>query len=211
MRFLNRAMAEEPRCLSRFDWRVDSWGPDCPSRAERQEILGQLGKMQNSHCAYCECDIENERRPHIEHFEQRSQARHRTFLWDNLFWSCTHENRCGKHKDKVVNTYRVGDLLKPDVDDPRRYLLFLSDGTVKPRRDDSSADRQRAEITIRVFGLDDPGLNNMRRANIDAPYQLLQQAIAELGQEDAIEYIKSCRPEYETYPFSSAILDVLGL
>ena len=147
MRHLDRTAVTAPACLSRFSSGTHHW--DDLSWDDREQIRAQLGILQRRCCAYCECDIEKEsKEPHVEHFIQRRRAAHLIFDWHNLFWSCSHDDRCGKNKDKPATAYADQDLLKPDVDDPRRFLVFLSDGCVRPRVGLSAAERRRAETTI---------------------------------------------------------------
>lgn len=211
MRHLVRTAVEEPACLSRFDPDKHAWND--VTRADKDEIRDRLGELQRHHCAYCECDVTKESNdPHIEHFEQRARARRKTFAWSNLFWSCTHPERCGKRKDTLAHTYLPSDLLKPDVDDPRQYLFFTSDGGVVPRAGLDEAGIQRAQETIRVFGLEDRALVAMRRAYLAGPmYEL--RGLQEAGFEPEVtgEFLRELAEVYGRQPFSAAALDVLGI
>ena len=211
MRHLDRSAVSVPACLGRFNPAEDTWG--AVTEADKQEIRAQLGMLQNNHCAYCEVDISKENsKPHIEHFEQRSRKPHKTFLWDNLFWSCTHNETCGKHNDKVVKTYKQpGVLLKPDVDDPRKYLVFGKKGEVEPRAGLDAAQVNRARETIRVFALDDGRLVQMRKAYSSGPTGSLEELYASgFSPEEALPFVQDLVELYAKQPFSSAALDALG-
>lgn len=179
MHQLNRGAA--PSCLASYQHGRDNWSH--LRGTDRTEIWRALEAMQGNRCAYCEADITKAPR-HIEHFVQKGRQPHVTFLWDNLFGSCNREDTCGKHKDHKAGPYNDADLLKPDVDDPDEYLVFVHDGTIKPRQNLNNAQRQRAEETLRVFNLDaDHGaLRQMRRA-ATAGYLQIAEAIWSLVEE----------------------------
>ena len=211
MRWLDRDKSTVPACLRRFQAGRDDWSS--LTDKDRDEIRDCLGAMQRRHCAYCERDLENEsRHPHIEHFEQRSRVPQKTFAWSNLFWSCTQKEHCGKRKDQLVKSYRPSDLLKPDVDDPRNFLGFSSNGSVAPRPGLNPTDTNRAHETIRVFGLDLPSLRTTRKAYLSAPLNAAQEvAVAGFPDADAMSYLRSLAADYESSAFSAAIFDVLGV
>ncbi len=140
-----------PACLSSYKHGRDNWG--AVTREHKAEIWRELESMQGQRCAYCEAAISAVSR-HIEHFMQKGRDPRVTFQWDNLFGSCCREKSCGNHKDPLAGTYNPADLLKPDVDDPDHYFIFVADGTIQLRADLSSADRQRASETLRIFNLD---------------------------------------------------------
>lgn len=110
--------------------------------------------MQNNFCAYCERKLSDDKK-HIEHFQTQCDSPHLTFVWENLFGSCGEGNwdSCGIFKDTKGRPYNYTELIKPDQDNPREYLLFLTNGQVVPHPDSSSNSREKAVTTIRVFNL----------------------------------------------------------
>ncbi len=211
VRHLDRVTVPAPTCLGRFRAPADRW--EALSRDDREEIRAQLGALQRDHCAYCECDLTNESRdPHIEHFEQRSRAPQKTFDWQNLFWSCSHAERCGKHKDRHAGSYDPPDLLKPDVDDPRRYLRFTRDGEVFARPGLDEAGRRRADVTIQAFALDHRDLIAARKAYLAGPYRLVKDVLdAGFPDHESQHFLDEEARAYEGSAFSAAILDILGV
>lgn len=138
---------------------------------ERDDIRTALFSMQGYFCAYCERTVTSEH-GHIEHYRKRSMFPKFTFEWDNLFYSCLNHDSCGKHKDQEIpgSSINYTILLDPCIDNPEDFLFFNSNGDISPRENLSSADRARAEETIRVFGL-----QNIRkeRATTFKPFEFL--------------------------------------
>lgn len=148
MHKLQRGIA--PACLAKYQHGRDNWG--AVTSDEKAEIWTELGAMQGQRCGYCEADISHSSK-HIEHFRQKGRDATVTFLWSNLFGSCNREDSCGKHKD-ACSVYPPADLIKPDVDDPEHFFIFVSDGTIAVRAKLSDPDRHRAIETLRIFNLD---------------------------------------------------------
>ncbi|SHE75276.1 TIGR02646 family protein [Modicisalibacter ilicicola DSM 19980] len=196
---------EAPGCLSRFRHGRDNWRRDV-SFDDKRKIWEKLEAMQGHRCAYCEDKLPEDRR-HIEHFRQQSSHSQGTFQWDNLFGSCEKKDSCGRRKDRT--TYRNGDILKPDVDDPDDYLQFLADGRIVPRNDLTERQRHRAEETLRVFNLDHErgALRQMRRSAVQG-YLRSVEDLQELSESDESLYFEYLHEELEAIagqPFETAI------
>ena len=168
--------------------------------------------MQETRCAYCEADISSGDR-HIEHFRQRSRFPQGTFQWDNLFGSCNRTGTCGKHKDSC-GTYNQQDLIKPDVEDPDKFFLFVTDGTVRVRKGLNAEDKRRAEETLRVLNLDAENgpLRHMRK-RVVAGYLQTAEDISNLAQEySPEEWLPILQAEIAAtsqFPFATAIRHAL--
>lgn len=150
--------------------------------ASKDDIWIQLDNMQNGYCAYCECHL---KRKHIDHFKTREAYPQETFSWGNIFGSCGDSSqaggwgRCGIYKDADAGRYDITELIKPDVDEPNDYLLFLTSGKVIARPNLTKLALRKAEETIRVFNLNgNSALFNSRRSAILA----IQKEIDELYQ-----------------------------
>lgn len=139
-----------PACLAKYQHGRDNWS--AVTSDDKAEIWTELEAMQGQRCGYCEADISHSSK-HIEHFRQKGRDATVTFLWPNLFGSCNREDSCGKHKDGC-GVYPPADLIKPDVDDPEHFFIFVSDGTIAVRAQLSDLDRNRAIETLRIFNLD---------------------------------------------------------
>lgn len=206
MQRLDRPVA--PACLTNYRHGVDRWASNCPTHAERNEIWVQLDAMQHGRCAYCEKDLSRAR--HIEHFRQRRSYPQGTFAWDNLFGSCDRTDSCGKHKD-ACGPYEHAELIKPDVDDPERYLVFVATGAVQVRANLASRDRRKAEETIRVFNLNG-ALKQIRRAVL---LQYLETAedltlmAAEYGDAEVLPMLEEELRSVAQLPHATAIRHLL--
>jgi uncharacterized protein (TIGR02646 family) len=211
MHHLDRTQAAPPPVLQNYGLR-NTWGD--VTGTDRAALRAALGQLQGDRCAYCERPLgEESRDPHIEHFEQRSRAPALTFQWSNLFWSCSQPAHCGKHKDSpaIINSYARADLVKPDVDDPRRLLAFTSNGAVHPRPGLNAHDHQRATETIRVFALDARSLRTARVAYLVEPLLLAAEAteIADVNEAQAL--LAGFADDYRGKPYEAAIFDILGV
>jgi uncharacterized protein (TIGR02646 family) len=183
MHRLNRG--QTPLCLSKYQHGRNNWR-DLTDQ-DREEIWQALEAMQGSRCAYCEAGITQYRR-HIEHFVKKGRNPRVTFQWENLFGSCNREDSCGKYKDHSASPYSDADLLKPDVDDPDDFLIFVHDGTIQPRQNLDAVQQRRAEETLRVFNLDAEhgALRQMRKAATSGYLQTAETlwALAEEFDDD---------------------------
>ncbi|WP_342351824.1 retron Ec78 anti-phage system effector HNH endonuclease PtuB [Acetobacter indonesiensis] len=197
-----------PACLSMFQHGRHNWTD--VSCEQKKEIWVSLHNMQGKRCAYCECDIGIQKH-HIEHFIQKGRVPSETFNWANLFGSCCIQNTCGDLKDRV-GVYTHSNVLKPDIDDPDDFLLFVLDGTITPLKGLTGIKEVRAKTTLRILGLhhENGQLRNMRRRAV-AGYIQTAESFAELSAEDP-ENILGWREELEeelrvieALPFSTAI------
>jgi uncharacterized protein (TIGR02646 family) len=176
-------------CLDKFIPGVNKW-----TDAPKDLVWEELEKMQRGLCAYCECRLN---RKHIEHFKNRKLHIQETFNWNNLFGSCGDSsqkggwNRCGIFKDSGAVNYQVNNLIKPDIDSPDDYLLFLTNGKVSPQAGLEGQALLKATETIRVFNLnDDTKLFNSRRValeiiqeQVDALYELFDECDEKTWQD----------------------------
>lgn len=162
MHKLDRTTVPTPTCLGNYSHPTHTWndiGPDKP------QVRAGLEAMQRTRCAYCEGPLYDG--GHIEHFRRKRHHPGLTFSWSNMFLSCDASDHCGHYKDRAgALPYSPNHLVKPDVDDPDRYLFFHSSGEVRVREGLSQQDQNRANETIRVFHLDCGALVGARRRTI---------------------------------------------
>jgi len=203
MHKLNRSRVTAPTCLDAYDHQTKNWddlGSIC-----KQEVRQRLKVMQGRtipgaedhifgvRCAYCEAVIHVG--GHIEHFRRKNKVLgfpELTFSWENLFLSCDDKEHCGHFKDRPsAPAYNPDLLIKPDELDPERYLYFHSNGQVLPREGLLQEEKQRAEETIRVFGLDESTLGHARAKAVKAYRQLKAEEFDDLASWD-----ENLRQEY---------------
>jgi uncharacterized protein (TIGR02646 family) len=201
-----------PTCLNKYQHGRDQWSMQSPTYDERQEIWNQLNAMQGHRCAYCEADISNGQK-HIEHFRQKGRDATVTFLWSNLFGSCNRKDSCGKHKDGCGD-YNPSDLIKPDVDDPEHFFVFVPDGTIAIRQGLSKADKHRATETLRIFNLDAQHgpLRRMRQQAAVGYQQTVEEILALAADYPPEEWQPLLDSEVATtadLPFATAIKHAL--
>lgn len=217
MRKLTRGTTA-PACLALYDPSVN-WNP---SDDEKDEIWHELHAMQGNLCAYCEADIFGsnpalKKKPRrIEHFASRENCPEHTYSWENLFGSCTRIASCDKYKDRVgAEPYDWKDLIKPDVDDPDQFLLFVADGSIIPRPDLSPADQHRAKETLRVFNLDaEFGELRKERKNavagqLDSFHEIYKMWQEEPDLLNLDEELENLRNQAKNLPFCTAIRHAL--
>lgn len=172
MKKLDRNAAQEPTCLSTFTYPEKSWA-NVRSR-HKQRIWVELDKIQNKFCAYCESPAERgEDLGHIEHFLHKGavQYAHLSFSWPNLFGCCDSKLHCGHYKDQELpggtpRPYTPELVIKPDVDEPEDYLMFLPSGVIKEKPGLSEEQKERATETIKALNLKAAKLIRSRQSQI---------------------------------------------
>ncbi|EMQ2082231.1 retron Ec78 anti-phage system effector HNH endonuclease PtuB [Yersinia enterocolitica] len=217
MHKLNRS-PDTPAILDMFDHTIHTW--DDFSTENKKAVWVKLYEMQGNRCAYCEKTINPEDKDdrHIEHFRRKGveQYQHLTFEWTNLFGSCCVRDRCGIFKDK--QKYEEHNLIKMDDEDPEKFFTFLSTGKISINDNLSAADREKAQVTLRVFNLnpDRNGIKTERLRMIASHEYLVREMIKlinELTSERDMDLLNYVLDEYlekiSGQPFETAIKHIL--
>lgn len=176
MRKLTRP-AKAPRCLLRAQENgATNW--ERLRGGDRREIWEKLNEMQFMLCAYCESTFTKED-SHIEHLYPRSKYVGLTFEWKNLFGSCNNEFTCGIFKDSARNPHAVNHelLIKPDQDDPKRYLRYYNNGRIGARSGLTDHNYYRAKETVKAFNLNNTALVSLRHRHLEPLQQLEDEFI----------------------------------
>jgi len=197
-----------PLCLSQYQHGRDSWSDLTTNADQNTEVWQQLNEMQVERCAYCERNISKPIPRHIEHFRQKANHIYPqgTFEWENIFGSCNKDTSCGKFKDR----YHSGQseyIVKMDVDDPEKYFLFLSDGTITPKNNLSEVDLAKAKKTIEVFNLNG-SLREIRKNMLRGYMQtaeLILKTYEDLGSEEGELALKKELESIQGEEFETAI------
>lgn len=209
---------EQPPELDNCDHSTLKWGDFAKQDVVRDAIWNQLITMQHHRCAYCEANITEHACRHIEHFRSRKNHPPGTFDWNNLFGSCNCKDSCGTHKDRDgADPYDWEKLIKPDIDDPDDYFVFVRDGTIVPRRSlqQDPEKLRRATETLRVFNLhaERGPLRQLREEAISIYWsEYLAKAEFALkfpGTVDLGAVVQELLLETATLPFATAIRHAL--
>ncbi len=147
----------------------------CRIKLNANLLLHELGKMSDYKCAYCETHYEHEshkgRTPEKEHFYPKSKYPKLKDSWWNLFWSCPTCNSLeykGNKFEKTNSNKRIIPL-KPDDEGKLNgisysfdnwFILNYRTGELKPHPRKNN--KERAEWTIKLFGLNRSGLLSAR-------------------------------------------------
>lgn len=191
--------------------RWSAWKAD--DRKEVQSVLTQMAPSVQR-CMYCLDSAAVE----IEHFRPKGAFPAFAFRWDNLLWVCGGCNRTKLQQFPVRGQARwkaeemkaaisqqpnleqdlVGLLLDPASDDPESFLeIDIAGGTFLfvPRLGLNDDDKERAEETIRVLGLNSRSiLPQIRRegfADLEIMMDAAQEWIQTSGLESAIDQFES--------------------
>lgn len=177
----------------------------------KKTVRDDLLLIQNFRCAYCERKLhdandedEDKWDGHIEHFRRKDLYFHPelTFIWENLFYSCTTGATCGRYKDGYITKKEQYHLLiNPCEDNPEDFFVFDNSGRVLPCSGITDQDKARAEFTIKTFQLNEPKLR-LKRKEMQKKYDWLKK----YSLQDIDIYLNSVQSE----PFITAIFHYFG-
>lgn len=146
---------------SSFQWRSNK-------NKGYDDLLEKLSGMTQYHCSYCDAYPMKRRIPStIDHFKPKTRFPKDAYKWENLFLCC---GLCQKRYEAFDKR-----LLKPDENSYSFDKYFDIDwvtGELKPNRDASPEDQERAIITIKLFRLNDNGKPDDRREELEVFEQL---------------------------------------
>lgn len=134
-------------------------------KSARQWILDDLRQMTKEHCSFCDgFPIEVVSLEPVEHFRPKHDERfhHLAFAWANLYYSC---DRCQGEKRSQWDDA----LIAPDEEGYafEDYFEFdLPSGKIMVNRFASELQKNRAAITIRIFGLNNGNRPTRRRKTL---------------------------------------------
>lgn len=130
---------------ARFFWRQFEGQP------VNQRLLPLLKVQTQDHCAFCDnFPVSPPSIETIEHFRPKSVFPREAYRWENLYFCCQHCQQKGDDYDE--------DLLRPDAIDyefDRYFRWDFTSGEIKINDQASSADQRRAEVTIRLYKLNE--------------------------------------------------------
>ena len=126
----------------------------------RGDILDPLLRATGNRCAFCDGPVGAESRETIEHFRPKSRIEfaHLAYAWVNLFPAC---DMCQSRKREQWDEL----LLKPDLPDytfERYFVAQHRTGEIAAAPYASAEEKQRAEKTIQLYGLNLPARVSQR-------------------------------------------------
>ncbi len=116
---------------------------------KQKEIIAELRKMSQNHCAFCDDLLFPLVGEHgeIEHFKPKEQFKHYAYAWANLYPIC---RRCNGTKNDRFDKL----LLRPDTKNYHFDDWFWFDpSTFEIKPITSNSNYARAQKTIEIFGL----------------------------------------------------------
>jgi uncharacterized protein (TIGR02646 family) len=125
-------------------------------------LLPDLKLMTAEHCSFCDGFPIETVGDSIEHFRPKESFPHLAYDWDNLFYAC---RKCQESKLTQFDE----KLLKPDATEYLFEYYFQYDtatGKILPNSDRLPDKRERANITIKLYGLNEHGRPRARKRTI---------------------------------------------
>lgn len=132
-----------------FRWRCET----C-----EKEIRSHLARMTQDHCAFCDGINGVVSQKTVEHFHPKSGFPDLAYKWNNLFSCC---NVCQSCKGEKFDEA----LLKPDEPEytfDNYFMVSIVTGAIEPLPQLDESARWRAEVTIRLYGLNLPDRKKAR-------------------------------------------------
>ncbi len=120
--------------------------------------------MTLGHCSFCDNFPLDDGDNPIEHLRPKSDPNfyHLAYSWENLYFCCS---TCNSYKQEQFNDA----VIAPDEEGYESLNFFYFDttnGSIAPNPAASPEDRERAKITIELFGLAQGNRNRLRRLEI---------------------------------------------
>lgn len=158
--------SEKPTCLVE---REERWTANWVQRNEEHKkfnwpqyqlqklntvLLPDLQSDNQFHCCYCDAHpVQGVSSDTIDHFKPKSIYPDLAFRWENLFYCCS---ACQEEK---LEQFEEG-LIKPDFPgfSFEKYFHFnAKTGEIEPNSIATEEVRGKAEVTIRIMGLNEKG------------------------------------------------------
>ncbi len=173
------------------------------SKYNHEDVKLALRKMFSEKCAYCESDTTHVSYGEIEHFKPKSKYPELCFEWKNMNFSCEICNGKSHKGDKFPLEQENGPIINPVDENPDEHFKFYYDSVMDSALLIPLTDR--AKTTLSLFKLNDRMvLTNHRTKEIRLVSKL--KAIADNGNEDVQNLLKSFSYKNEYYAFIKAII-----
>ena len=128
-------------------------------------LISTLVDQSQNHCSYCDHYPPKKSDKTIDHFKPKGVEAfyHLAYHWENLYYSCAD---CQLAKGDDFDEA----LLRPDTEDfsfERYFKVNFSNGEIEINPNASEIDRNRAEVTIRILGLNSDGQPMSRKHSLE--------------------------------------------
>lgn len=179
-----RRLMANPGCT--WDWR------QVGNERVNQRITPRLKAQTREHCSFC--DFHPVRPPSdepIEHFRPKRLFPRLAWQWENLFHCC----RCCQSKGDQWDEA----LLKPDAEDyefSRYFFRDFTNGRLEAQPGADAIDRERAEVTIRRYGLNEHGHPAQRLVELERRSGLKGWSLDRFSYRDFMEAYDPIDPAY---------------
>lgn len=174
----------EPEWLTEYKRRNPTATYDSESFSGfREQLRKELVKEQHNLCAYCCCQISDDK-AHNEHIEPRNPRKGsstKTLDYSNIVASCNNADRCGAKKG---NDYEVSEFISPLNPECEDTFIYYPDGEMEGN-----------DYTIGLLNLNSYELKEARKA----VYHTLSKL-----DKSAIEMIY-CQDDENLSPFHNVI------
>jgi uncharacterized protein (TIGR02646 family) len=167
--------SESPNCLIE---NYKKWGKQLKTSWENnpnysfhwhssyEEIADKLFNMTDNHCSFCDIQPLKQSGATIEHFKPKRRFPLLAYTWINLFYCCPN---CQKKLDEFNDNCKP---LKPDQVSYSFQHYFRFDETlegifIRPNIERTMDEQQRAEETIRLYGLNKFARPEARKVVLD--------------------------------------------
>lgn len=163
---------------ARFQWRRMG------ERSVNLMLLPDLLAQTQNHCSFCDnFPAGPPSVPTIEHFRPKSHFPREAYRWGNLYVCC---HQCQRKGDDYHD-----DLLCPDAPDyefERYFWWDRTNGMLMVNEEAPEQDRRRAEVTIRMFRLNE-GHPRFRHKELSRRAKCRDEAIDEFKYRGYLEEV----------------------
>ena len=148
------------------------------------KLLPTLKTQASAHCSFCDAfPVSPPSNETIEHFRPKSKYPKLAWQWENLYFCC---DFCqGKKQEHYED-----DLLAPDAHDYEFDDFFwpdLTTGRIEIRPGIGSEMQKKAECTLRLYALNDPGHCTQRLATQERRSELRKRDIDDFAHRDFLQ------------------------
>ena len=170
----------------------------------RKDLIDRLGE----YCSYCGTQMPASLA--VEHIRPRVSNPDLELQWDNFLLACANCNSTKGHKDVVMDEY-----FWPDRDNTFRAFVYTEDGLIKVNPSLSDAERDRAQNTIGLTGLNrtpanDSSASNRRWRNRLCAWTMATEARHDLAEQDTDFFRRSIVRNAVTRGFWSVWMTVFA-